>query len=177
MASDIKTKYGSTNQTITITLNSLASSQTAGRQSTEVDNTSDLFLDALVTVKLTFPTAGSLANDKTVYVYAWGVVDTSGPTRPGEIASASANSTIGATDAAYTINANGTPLSLIGMINTPTLNTSSNGVIVSNPMSVAAAFGGNLPPKWGIVIVNFCGVTLHSSGNSAWYQGVLAQTV
>ena len=177
MVADIKIKYGTTNQAIAITLNSLASSQTAGRQSTEVDNTTDLFLDALVAVKISLPTTGTLANDKTVYVYAWGVVDTSTPTRPGEVASATVNSTIGASDAAYTINAGGTPLSLIGTIAVPTLNTSANGVIVSNPMSVAAAFGGNLPPKWGIVIINFTGVTLFSSGNSAWYQGVLAQTV
>jgi hypothetical protein len=41
-------------------------------------------------------------------------------------------------------------------------------------MSVAGAFGGRLPPKWGIVVRNYCGVTWHSSGCSAWYQGVYA---
>jgi hypothetical protein len=177
MAADIKTKYGATATAITITFTSMASSQTVGRQSTEIDNTTNLFLDALVSVKTTWPTAGTIANDKTVYVYAWGITDSTTPIRPGEIISATTNSTIGASDAAYTINAAGTPLTLIGSIPIPTLNTSANGIVVSNPMSVAAAFGGSLPAFWGIVIINFSGVTLHSAGCSAWYQGVLAQTV
>lgn len=173
---DFKTKYGSTAQAITITLNSLASSATAGRQSTEIDNTSNLFIDAMVSVAIKLPTSGSIANDKTLYVYAWGVNDTTTPTRPAEVASSSANSQIGASDAAYTFGSD-TPLRLIGRVGIPTLNTSANGVIISNPMSVRAGLGlMALPPLWGIVVLNYCGVTLHSSGNSAWYQGVLVQS-
>jgi hypothetical protein len=44
-------------------------------------------------------------------------------------------------------------------------------------MSVAQAFGGSLPTKWGIVIVNRSNVALDTTGNSAAYQGVLLQSV
>ena len=171
---DIKTAYGATNQAITITLNSLASSATAARQSTVVDNTSNLFLDALVQVKVTLPTSGTISADQRAYIYAFGTADTSTPTYPAEVASASANSSVGASDAAYTMNASGSPLRLIGVLPIVTVNTSTNGVLVTEPMSVASAFGGRLPPKWGIVVRNYCGVTWHSSGCSAWYQGVYA---
>lgn len=175
--SDFKAKYGTTAQAITISLNGLASSATAGRQSTEVDNTTNLFVDAMVSVKITLPTTGTIGNDKALYIYAWGVTDTTTPTRPGEVASASANSQIGASDAAYTLGVD-TPLRLIGRLGIPTLNTTANGVIISDPMSVRSGLGlMTLPPSWGIVVLNYCGVTLHSAGNSAWYQGVLAQIV
>src|SRR5262245_33507560 len=70
----IQTSYGSSGNALTITLASLASSATAGQESTAVDNTTDKFLDALVFVKLR-PTTGTIANDKCAYVYAYGTVD------------------------------------------------------------------------------------------------------
>jgi hypothetical protein len=50
---------------LTITLNSLASSATAARESTVVDNGTNLYMDALVTV-IAKLAAGSPANDKAV---------------------------------------------------------------------------------------------------------------
>jgi hypothetical protein len=83
MSADIKARYGTSNQAITITINSLASSATAGRASTAVDNSSNLFLDALVTVKISFPNL-AVANDQAVYVYAYGTSD-GGTTYTGAI--------------------------------------------------------------------------------------------
>jgi hypothetical protein len=171
---DIKTAYGTGKQSLTITLNSLASSVTDGRQSTPVDNGTNKFLDALVQVKLTLPSTGSPANDKRVYVYAYGTTDPSGDSHPKEITAAGAQATIGTADAAYVLNSAGTPLRLIGSIAVPNIVSGSNGIIISNPMSVAAAFGGRLPQEWGIAVRNYCGLTLHSSGCEAWYQGVYA---
>jgi len=42
----------------------------------------------------------------------------------------------------------------------------------SNPMSVAAAFGGRMPEFWGIVVENRLSGAFHTSGNGAWYQGM-----
>jgi hypothetical protein len=159
MPGDLKTKYGSNNQAITITLNSLASSATAGRESTVIDNTVNLFYDALVQVILSFPNLAP-ANDKAVYVYAYAS------------ANGGTNYTGGATgtDAAYTQD-DPTVLRLIGVIPVPTQNKS----YVGGPFSVAQAFGGVLPASWGLFVRNYAGQTLNASGNSAFYQGVLGQ--
>src|SRR4051794_10240887 len=99
MSSDFKNKYGTTNQAITITLNSLASSATAGRQSTVIDNRTNLFMDALVAMLLTIPTGGTVANDKCVYVKLFGTAD---DTNFGaERGVAGTQATLGASDAAY----------------------------------------------------------------------------
>jgi hypothetical protein len=47
----------------------------------------------------------------------------------------------------------------------------------SEPMSVAAAFGGILPDHWGIALENKTGGTLDASTGSAFYQGINQQAV
>lgn len=141
---------------ITCTLTSLAA--LASRESNTVDNTANLFLDALVQVKVKIG-ATTPTNDKSVYVYAWGVIDPTTPQYPDVVTGA---------DAAITLNAP-TQLRLIGVINTTTASTS----YTSEPMSVATAFGGVLPQKWGIVILNSAAVlTATSTDHTINYQGV-----
>lgn len=153
--SDIKTAYGSNGQTITITLTSLGA--TSARESTVIDNTSNLFLDALVQVT-TKTGAGSPANDKALYVYAYGTVD-NGTTYPD---------TVTGSDAAITLNSP-TQLRLIGTLAMPSTATTYK----SPPMSVAAAFGGVLPAKWGIVCLNSSTALSATGGDHAVkYQGV-----
>jgi hypothetical protein len=53
--------------------------------------------------------------------------------------------------------------------------TANSTTYTSNPLSVATAFGGNLPESWGIVVENQSGNTLDASVGSSWYQGVLGQ--
>ncbi len=153
----IKTAFGSPS-TFTVTLASLASSATAGRESTVIDNTSDLFLDALVMIKVKTG-AGSAANDQAVYVYCYGTVD-GGTTYPD---------TVTGSDAAITMN-NPTQLSLLGAIWTPAASTTYK----SQVFSVAKALGGFLPAKWGIVVRNYEGNALDSTeGNHAkLWQGL-----
>lgn len=158
---DIKAKYGTFGQAITITLNSLASSATAGRESDIIDNSSNLYLDALVQVAISFPNL-TPANDKAVYVYAYASVD-GGTTCSGGVSP---------TDGVYNFD-DPTPLKLIGIIPTPTANKN----YVSSALSVAQAFGGVLPQKWGIIVRNYTGQSLNGSGNAAQYQGVLGQSV
>lgn len=158
-------------QTFTITsLNSLASSLTAGWGSAPVDNSATLYLDALVQLNLAAvaTAAGSL---KGFYVYAYGLTD---PAGTNYTTTGVASGTPG-TQGALTfpdITANPINLPLIGVV--PYLTTSV--AINSAPMSVAKGFGGMLPQKWGIAIINASGVTIAASGNSVQYTGVY-QTV
>lgn len=155
---NIKEVFG-TSTAITITLNNLASSATAGREATAVDNTANLYLDALVTVILAIG-AGTIANDQCAYIYAAGSED-------------GTNYTDNATgsDAAITPNVP-TNLKLIAVVAMPTQSLTYKVVF-----SIAAAFGGILPRKWSIIVRNYCGIALSASGNSASYSGVYATVV
>ena len=153
--STIKTSYGSGNQSITITLVSLANA--AQRQSTALDNTSDLFLDALVFLKIksagSGPAAGSFAN-----VYVYGTAD--GGTTYSD----------GATGTDGTITLTAPPnMRLLGVINMPAVSTTYE----AGPFSVAAVLGF-LPQKWGIVVENLSGGAFDGTTAAAWYQGVEA---
>lgn len=142
---------------LTVTLASLASSATAGRASVAVDNSSNLYLDALVEVTAVL-TTGTIGNDKAVYVYAYGSLD---GTNYSEAVTGS--------DAAYTMDAP-SALPLLGVIPFSAQSLTRR----SRPLSVAAAFGGILPTKWGIVVVNFTGIALAASGSAAIYTGLTA---
>lgn len=154
----LKTAYsGSLGVAISCTLASLASA--SARESAAVDNQTNLYIDALVevTVKLQ---AGSPASDKAVYVYAAGSVDAS--TWPDAVTGS---------DAAITMNSP-TQLRLLGVIFAPTASTTFK----SEPMSVASVFGGVLPPKWSIVILNKTGIALSATegDHAKIYTGIYA---
>ena len=159
--SDIKQAFGTSNQTITITLASLTN--TSSRASTVIDNSSNLFNDALVYV-IVKTGAGTPATTPYLNIYAYAT------------ANGGTNYTEGATgtDAGITL-VSPTNLKLIGIINTPSASTSYS----SGPFSVASVFGGVLPQKWGVIIQNNQGQTLDStSGNhSVFYQGVYATVI
>lgn len=157
---NVKLAFGSATA-FTITLNSLASSGTAGRESTVVDNSSNLMLDALVEVTIDYPNSAP-ANDQAIYVYAYGSLD--GTNYPESITGS---------DAGYTFKGSAgalkTALRLIGVI--PAV---QNMNYRFGPFNVAPAFGGIMPVKWGIAVLNYSGQTLDSSGNSAQYREVYA---
>lgn len=157
---DVLTKYGTPGQALTITLASLADSATVGRESTAVNNNTDKFLDALVAVKIKTQNSGTISAPSAVFVYAYGTVDDS--EYPDAVTGA---------DAGITIN-NPTQLKLLGTIYVAAINTTYKG----GPWSVAALFGGKLPAKWGIVVINDCGTALSATGSdhTAEYQGVYA---
>lgn len=151
----IKIAYG-TSTAITCTLGSLASG--SARESTVVDNGSNLFLDAIVNLSVKLA-AGSPASDKCVYIYAYGSED-------------GTNYTDNATgsDAALTPRSPSN-LALIGIISTP-----DSGAVTykSGPLGVASAFGGILPRKWGIVVKNMTGLAFSGTENdhSKSYTGI-----
>lgn len=148
-------KYVATNQPITCTLNSLANS--GARESTYVDNATNLYLDALLQGKFT-GAAASVSATGGVDVYVWGTADTTTPTYPEVVTGA---------DAAITL-ASPTNLILARHVNL----TANNQVAPCEPISVASLFGGTLPPRWGVVVSNATGASLASSGNSLWFEAV-----
>jgi hypothetical protein len=165
MPSTLKAQYGSDNQTITITLASLAnSSGGSAQQSSEIDNTANLYLDALVLLSIKTGSGGLTTG--TINVYAFGSVDSSqGSPHRTEGAGASNNGITLTTPP----NAR-----LIGIINAP---ASSAVTYNGGPFSVAAAFGGILPEKWGIIVQNQTGTAFDATAGNhfAAYQGILAQ--
>jgi hypothetical protein len=163
MATTLKTLYSSVTTMTTTSLQSLASSATAGWQSTVVDNSSDLYLDAHVQVVVDMANTAP-ANDQCLYVYAYGGLATT-YTNP----CTGSEGTITLTSVATT----GQNIRLIGLMPY----TTADEVIESQPFSVASAFGGVLPVKWGIVIINFTGSATASSGNSVKWVGLQVQSV
>lgn len=157
--STVKALFGTSNQAITVTLASLTNG--SARASTAIDNSANLFLDALVQMKIKTGGASTTAVG-VVNVYAYGTSD-GGTTYP------EAN---GGTDGAVTLVVP-TNLRLIGQINC----VANATTYTSEPMSVAQAFGGILPQLWGIVVVNNTGGTLDATeGNHLKiYQGVQQQ--
>lgn len=145
---------------ITCTLTSLANG--SARQSASVDNSSNLYLDYLITAICSIIT-GTIASDKAVNIYAAGSED--GMVWPGE--GSGNNDGVTGSDAAITLESP-TNLRLIGSISVPT----SLKVYTSQPISVAAAFAGILPRKFSIIIENRTGLAFASSGNGLQGSGV-----
>lgn len=157
----------SSNTAITMDLANLASSATwvAGRESTEVDNTSNKFVDAIVQGSVsvgTTPTANTVIN---VFVYA---SDTSLATTPLDV--------IDGVDSAETITNTGVLYSMFRLgaaINV--LQTTSDIAYPIAPFSIAQLFGGVMPKYWGLFVAHNTGVNLRNNAvntNSFEYVGI-----
>jgi len=145
---DIKLKYDTSATSITVTgFNSLAA--TSYVTSDAVDNTSNLFVDVFVEIVVADIVE---AGNKQVVAY---VIDS-----------------IDGTNYSDNQSSNPTAMRLLGIIP-----MNGAGPWRSSAMSVAAAFGGMVPPKWKIVLYNDNSTTaLASSGNSAQMRGVFYQS-
>lgn len=152
---NIKTAYASSSN-LTITLASLATDTNllAGRASTVVDNTSNLYLDYLLSGFITTGTSPTTA--KSIDVYVYGCVDDT-PTYPDAITGSDANKTI------TTANIRDAGLKLV--VSIPTTAT-SNEKSYFGPVSVKSLFGGELPKKWGVFVVHNTAVNLNSTGGN-----------
>lgn len=132
----------------TITLASLANSAVGvGRQSTLIDNTTNLYTSALVSVKIT--TGTSPIGNSPLYVY---LIRSDNNGTPIEDDGA------GASDAAWTAN----NAQLLGVLNTKA--SPSTGDVLTGVFDTKAL--GSLGPKWGIGIVNNTGVALNATGGN-----------
>jgi len=158
VAGDLKQKFGTSGQAFTITIASLANA--SARQSTAIDNTTDLFNEVLVFLKIKTGASGT-ATTGYLNVYVYGSVD-------GSIRTENA----GASDAAITLTSPTNAL-WIGTISA----VANATTYYAGPFSVSKAFNGVIPASWGIIIENRTGGTLDTTGgnHSALYQGVYGQ--
>lgn len=161
MAGDIKTKYGAANQAITITLNALADDGV--RASTAIDFSALCLLDALVQLKIDTANVGAPAGDKNVLVYAYGTAD-GGLTYSGGVTGVDADYGGVAGQLVTNLHAR---LGIIAV-------DAQNEVFESDVFSLASAFGGVVPQKGGIVVVNQIGQAL-GANSVAFYQGIYGQ--
>ena len=156
----------SSNTAITMDLANLATSSTflAGRESSQIDNTSNKFVDALVsgTVSVgTTPTANTVIG---IYVYG---AETSLATTPLDV--------LDGTDSAETLTNAGILAALkLGASVAVPANTSDVQYIVL-PFSVASLFGGVMPKFWGLFVSHNTAVNLRNNAvntNSFEYVGI-----
>jgi hypothetical protein len=167
--SDVKLAYGaSANLTVT-NLHSLAASSTfvGGWESDAIDNTSNKYLDYLVSAKFTMTSSNNQAGEIRIYVAA--MLDDS--TWPDVLDGTESTETFPDTeerDAACVL------------ARSLAVDTSTGAIIYCAPFSVAALFGGICPAKF-VVFVTGNGATstnaqFAASGNQVTYKGVY-QTV
>ena len=150
-AGDIKLVYAAS-VAVTITLGSLASDATflAGRESTEISNTVNLFLDYLLAGKISVGT--SPTTSKEIRVYVAGLIDDT--TYPDVFDGLDSAETI--TD----IGIRAASLRLAASIQTSSI---SNQIYYFGPVSVAALFGGTLTKKFVVFVTHNTGVALHGT--------------
>lgn len=145
---NIKAQYGTATSLNVTGLNSLAGGSYA--TSDAVDNGTDLALDVMIEVTIADIVE---AGNKQVVVYAISSVDGTN----------------------YSDNQSGNPQAMAFVGAVPMNGT---GAWRSRAMSLAAAFGGFVPPKWKLVLLNDNSSTaLAGSGNSVQYRIVTAQSV
>lgn len=147
----IKNTLGTSTTTV-ITLAALAASTAgAGRECTVIDNSSNLYLDAMLYIACKVA-SGTIGMDKSIYVYLYGSEDGA---NFEEVM-------VTGTDAAITFNETGNNLRLGGVLS---FGTSTTGNMTQKMVipSVAAVFGGVLPRKWGFVIKNATNIALSST--------------
>lgn len=156
----------SSNTTITCGVASLASSSTfvAGRESNEIDNTTNKYVDAIVQGKVTVGTTPT--TNTQICIYVWGS-DTSLATTALDV--------LDGTDSAETLtNASILNSTLKQGAVISVLATTSDVTIPFAPFSVASRFGGVMPKFWGLFVAHNTGSNLNATaGNHSFsYNGI-----
>jgi len=154
------------NATITMDLANLGSSATfvAGRESTQIDNTTNKYIDALVSGKVsvgTTPTANT-----TIAIYVWGA-DTSLATTAIDV--------LDGTDSAETLTNVGilNALRLGAVVGVPAATSDVQYEVL--PFSVASLFGGVMPKFWGLYVAHSTVAALRNTAvntNSFEFVGI-----
>lgn len=157
----------SSNTGITIDLSALASSSSfiAGRESNEVDNTTNKYIDAIVQGKFTVGTTPATTGGLMVYV--WGSHTSLATT---------ALDVLDGVDSAETFTTTSLGATVKQAMYTPVLVATSNTEYISKPFSVAAALGlPCLPKYWGLYVSQSTGVALKTDAantNSFTFNGI-----
>lgn len=165
---DIKFSYPSST-TATITLASLASDTNllAGRQSTEIDNTTNKYLDYLISGKVRVNTGVAPTTARAIQVFVVAIAD--GTTYPDQFTGTDANRSL--TSANH-------KNSICRFAAEMVIDATTGATYWFSGVSVAAIFGGVLPTKFVVWAVHNTGQTLSSTaGDHAIYIQPVFQTV
>lgn len=148
---DIKVAYGTASD-LTITLASLASDTNllTGRESATIDNTSTLALDYLVSGKITTGTSPTASRA----IEVWAVGSWDGTNWPD---------VFDGTESAETITSADIKASVCRLLASMATSSTSNVTYHFGPVSLAAAFGGVLPPKVVLFVTQSTAVNLNST--------------
>jgi hypothetical protein len=151
---DVKAKYATASD-LTITLASLASDTNllAGQESGAFDNSSNLYLDCLVSGKITTGTSPTTA--KSIQVWAVGSWD--GTSWPDVFDGA---------DSAETITSANHKNSICRFIAEMATDATSDRAYHFGPVSIAAAFGGVMPVKWVLFVTHNTAVALNATAGN-----------
>lgn len=157
----------SANFTVTA-LDGLASSSThvSGWESAEIDNTTNLYLDYMISGKITVESAGLSAGE----IRIWVVPRLDDSTYPGGFDGTASAETTPLDDE------NGTAggAVLMKVIGT---DTTASQPYYFHQLSVAGCFNDRCPAKFVIFITQSTGTTLETTGNQVTYKGVYETTV
>lgn len=172
---DFKLKYPSSSTTsLTCDLASLATNTantfTSGRESTAVDNTTNLDLDHLLSGKIRTGTSPTANRTIAVYVYAPLSVSSGTPTYPD---------VLDGTDSAETITSANVLNSMLRLAWSASVDSTSDRDYFMPPTSIASLFGGVLPKFWGVYVAHDTGVALNATGSnhSLQYERIQTQSV
>ena len=151
--------------TITIAPENVASSAdwTAGVESAVVDNSTNKYVDVLVSGYWTSGTTPTANTTVAIYVYAQ---QDDAPTY---------QDVFDGTSSAETVTSAGVLSGVVRLLGTLSVSTNtSNRAYYLAPSSVAALFGGVMPQRWGLFIAHNSGVNSNSTaGNHVWkMQGI-----
>lgn len=160
----IKLAYAASSDLTVTNLHSVASSATwvAGWESGAVDNTTNLYLDYLVSAKIS---VGNSATAGQIRVYIVGQLDDS--TWPDVFDGTESTETITDTEIRDAI-------CRLGAVSDVDADGGTDDVYYLGPFSVAALFGGVCPAKFVVFITHSSGVNLAASGNQVTTKGVYA---
>jgi hypothetical protein len=147
--------------TITCSVASLATSSSfvAGQQSAVIDNTTNKYVDALLTGQVTVGTTPTTATQ--ILVYVFGIMNDT-PTYPD---------VFGGTDAAKTLTSAGVGqgfLKLAASLNVDS--ATSNRAYAFGGVSVAQLFGGIMPSKWLLFVTHNTAVNLNSTAGNHFFS-------
>ena len=161
---DIKQAYAASNNLTVTNLHSLPSSATwvAGWESGAIDNTTNLYLDYLVSGKVT---VGNTATVGQIRVYIVGMLDDS--TWPDVLDGTESTET-------WTDTEIRDGCSKLGAVIEVDADGGTDDVYFFGPFSVAALFGGMCPAKFVVFIAHSSGVNLAASGNQVTTKGIYA---
>ena len=163
---DLKLSYPAASD-LTITLASLASdtSLLTGRESATIDNSTNLYLDYLISGKITAGTSPTAARS----IEVWAIGSWDGTNWPD---------VFDGTESAETITSADIKASVCRFVAAMATANTSDRTYHFGPVSLAAAFGGTLPPKFVLFVTHSTGVALNAtSGNHQIRLQPVFQTV